>query len=369
MAAADPSPDPALADEPATTAEPQAQHPGPETDPGAEQPDPSRLHTATGERIPTIIVDNLRVAYKVYNSGGRRNRNAPATLWRLLKRERMSNMRVVNAIRGVSFTTYRGESVGLIGRNGSGKSTLLRAIAGLLPPTSGAVYAEGQPSLLGVNAALLNDLSGERNVTLGCLAMGMTQDEADAAYDDIVDFSGLRDHIDLPMRTYSSGMQQRLRFAIAAAQSHDVLLIDEALATGDRDFRRRSEERIRQMRDQAGTVILVSHGLEVVRETCTRAIWLHGGKIRMDGSPKAVIRAYKRFEGGVGARRGRNRAGGRRIGGGQPGQGQARQGQARQGQPRQGQPGQRRQARSGQRQQGQHQPGQQPQQRSDTEND
>jgi teichoic acid transport system ATP-binding protein len=253
------------------------------------------------ERVPTVIVDDLRVTYKVYGNAG--SRNAQATLVRMLKREHMSNMRAVNAIRGVSFTTYRGESVGLIGRNGSGKSTLLRAIAGLLPPTSGAVYTEGQPSLLGVNAALLNDLSGERNVRLGCLAMGMTPEEADAAYDDIVEFSGLRDHIDLPMRTYSSGMQQRLRFAIAAARSHDVLLIDEALATGDHDFRSRSEERIKQMRDEAGTVFLVSHSLGVVRETCTRAIWLDRGQIRMDDHPRAVIRAYKRADGRVGARR------------------------------------------------------------------
>lgn len=252
---------------------------------------PPLLGGMATELVPTVIVDDLYVTYRIYGNAG--SRNAPAALRRILTRGRMTSMRTVNAIRGVTFTTYRGESIGLIGRNGSGKSTLLRAIAGLLPPTRGAVYAEGQPSLLGVNAALLDDLSGERNVRLGCLAMGMSPAETDAVYDDIVEFSGLRDHIDLPMRTYSSGMQQRLRFAIAAARRHDVLLIDEALATGDREFRRRSEERIKQMRDQAGTVFLVSHGLGVVRETCTRAIWLDAGRIRMDSDPPTVIKAYK----------------------------------------------------------------------------
>ena len=162
----------------------------------------------------------------------------------------------------MSFAAYEGEAIGLIGSNGSGKSTLLRAIAGLLPPASGAVYTKRQPSLLGVNAALLNDLSGERNVMLGCLAMGMRRAEAKARVQEIIEFSGINERGDfasLPMRTYSSGMSARLRFAIAAAKNHDVLLIDEALATGDAKFRRRSEERVHELRAGAGTVFLVSH--------------------------------------------------------------------------------------------------------------
>ena len=240
--------------------------------------------------VPTVIVDDLHVVYRVYGAG---RGNAPATVRRLLKGERSPSMREVHAIRGVSLVCHKGESIGLIGRNGSGKSTLLRAIAGLLPPTRGSVYAEGKPSLLGVHAALLNDLSGERNVRLGCLAMGMTPSEVIAAYDDIVEFSGVGAFIEMPMRTYSSGMQQRLRFAIAAARTHDVMLVDEALATGDRDFRQRSEKRIKAMRSEAGSMFLVSHSLEVVQNTCTRAIWLDAGQIKMDGSPEDVIAAYK----------------------------------------------------------------------------
>ena len=117
----------------------------------------------------------------------------------------------MHAIRGISFIAYRGDAIGIIGRNGSGKSTLLRAIAGLLPPEAGNVYTTGGASLLGVNAALLDDLTGERNVVLGCLAMGMTKQEAKEKYQSVVDFSGVGDFINLPMKTYSSGMGSRLQ--------------------------------------------------------------------------------------------------------------------------------------------------------------
>jgi teichoic acid transport system ATP-binding protein len=204
----------------------------------------------------------------------------------------------VHAIKGVSFVAYRGEAIGLIGSNGSGKSTLLRAIAGLLPCDRGHIYAAGQPSLLGVNAALMNDLPGERNVVLGCLAMGMTPAEVKAKTADIIAFSGINDRGDfssLPMRTYSSGMAARLRFSIAAAKKHDVLLIDEALATGDAKFRRRSEQRVRDLRKEAGTVFLVSHSEQSIRDTCERSIWLESGLIRADGPTEDVLKEYEDY--------------------------------------------------------------------------
>jgi teichoic acid transport system ATP-binding protein len=246
---------------------------------------------------PTVIVDDLHVVYRVFGAGSGGRGTAAAALQRMLRKQASPVLREVHAIRGVSFTSYHGESVGLIGRNGSGKSTLLKAIAGLIPPTQGAVFTEGQPSLLGVNAALMNDLTGERNIVLGCLAMGMTPAQVKEKYDEIVEFSGLGDFIDLPMRTYSSGMGQRLRFAIAAAKSHDVLLIDEALATGDAEFRRRSEERIKELREEAGTVFLVSHSLDVILSTCSRAIWLDAGEIKMDGETAQVVKAYQESTG------------------------------------------------------------------------
>ncbi|MEU5788953.1 ABC transporter ATP-binding protein [Micromonospora purpureochromogenes] len=252
------------------------------------------------ERIPTVVVDDAHVIYRVHKGAGG-GTSPVAALRRLVKRSSAPNIQEVHAVKGVSFTAYRGEAIGLIGSNGSGKSTLLRTIAGLLPVNRGAVYTQGQPSLLGVNAALLNDLSGERNVTLGCLAMGMHPDDVARMTPEIIEFSGINqrgDFASLPMRTYSSGMAARLRFSIAAAKKHDVLLIDEALATGDKGFRKRSEQRVRELREGAGTVFLVSHQLSSIRDTCERTIWLESGVLRMDGPTDEVIRAYEAFSNG-----------------------------------------------------------------------
>ncbi|MTE21741.1 ATP-binding cassette domain-containing protein [Streptomyces sp. TRM43335] len=250
-------------------------------------------------RIPTVIAEDLHVVYRVNGGGGGRG-SATAALNRILRRKPPAGMREVRAVKGVSFVAYRGEAIGLIGSNGSGKSTLLKAIAGLLPAERGKVYTDGQPSLLGVNAALMNDLTGERNVILGGLAMGMTKAQVEERYQDIVDFSGINekgDFISLPMRTYSSGMAARLRFSIAAAKDHDVLMIDEALATGDKKFQKRSEARIRELRKEAGTVFLVSHNNKSIRDTCDRVLWLERGELRMDGPTETVMKAYEEFTG------------------------------------------------------------------------
>ena len=227
---------------------------------------------------PMVVVDDLHIVYRVYGAGGDRGTAATALL-RIMGRKTRGNIREVHAIRGISFVAYRGDAVGVIGRNGSGKSTLLRAIAGLLPPEQGNVYTTGEASLLGVNAALMEDLTGERNVILGCLAMGMTKQEARDKYQSVVDFSGVGDFINLPMKAYSTGMGSRLRFAIASAKSHDILLVDEALATGDAEFQRKSHARIDELRQQAGTVFLVAHQLSEIYETCNRVIWLEKGQI------------------------------------------------------------------------------------------
>ena len=248
---------------------------------------------------PMVVVDDLQIVYKVYGAGGDRG-SAATVLLRALGRQTRTNIREVRAIRGISFIAYRGDAIGVIGRNGSGKSTLLRAIAGLLPPEAGNVYTSGGASLLGVNAALLDDLTGERNVVLGCLAMGMSKQEAKQKYQSIVDFSGVGDFINLPMKTYSSGMGSRLRFAIAAAKNHDVLLIDEALATGDAEFRVRSHNRINELRAAAGTVFLVAHNLEEVELTCNRVIWMDRGKIVMHGDDViGIVDKYIDVSGGI----------------------------------------------------------------------
>jgi teichoic acid transport system ATP-binding protein len=257
----------------------------------AEPTEPMSMISHQGVR-PTVIVNDLHVTYKVYATGrvagGKDTQNA------LLKRSpSMRRAREVHALRGVGFTAYEGEAIGIVGSNGSGKSTLLKAIAGLVPASSGAVYSDTSPTLLGVNAAIINELSGERNVILGGLALGMSLEEVRGKYREIVEFAGIKkEFLDLPMRTYSSGMAARLRFAIAASVSHRVLMVDEALAVGDKGFQKRSEARIRELRGSAGTVFLVSHALPAILKTCNRALWIEQGELRMDGAVQDVIDAY-----------------------------------------------------------------------------
>lgn len=244
--------------------------------------------TNQGEaRVPVVVVDDLHVKYRVFASG----KAAGAARSGLLNMTR--GIREVHALKGVSFTAYENETIGVIGSNGSGKSTLMRALTGLTPPAAGAVYARSRPNLLGVGAALLPNLSGSRNIVLGGLAMGLSRHEVEQLKADIAEFAELGDSIDLPMRTYSSGMQARLKFSIAAARSHDILIIDEALAVGDKRFRKRSEARIRELATEAGTIFLVSHSMSSIRDTCKRTIWINKGELVMDGPTDEVVKAYE----------------------------------------------------------------------------
>lgn len=236
-----------------------------------------------------LSVDNASITYQVFED--QRDRTLKATVARGFRRPAA---RRVHAVRDVSFDLHEGEAVGLIGANGSGKSSLLRAVAGLVPLQRGRVRARSEPVLLGVGAALHPDLSGRRNVYLGGTALGLSRDEVAEKFDGIVEFAGVGDFIDTPLRTYSSGMQARLRFSIAAAVEPDILLIDEALAVGDAEFKARSDGRMRELIDKAGGLILVSHSLSSVADICERAIWLHKGQIQEDGPTAAVIEAYTR---------------------------------------------------------------------------
>jgi teichoic acid transport system ATP-binding protein len=244
---------------------------------------------APTDRKPVVIADDVHVEYKVLATGKRAT--AADSSRKLMQRSRRT--RSVHALKGVSFTAYENDSIGVIGSNGSGKSTLMRAICGSTPTSQGAIYAASRPSMLGVGAALIKDLSGERNIILGGLALGFSRREMEERLDDIVEFAGLREFINLPMRTYSSGMTARLKFAIATVQDHEILIVDEALAVGDRAFRRRSEARIREIRDNAGTIFLVSHSMQSIRDTCNRVIWINKGTLMMDGDPAEVIEAYQ----------------------------------------------------------------------------
>jgi teichoic acid transport system ATP-binding protein len=248
---------------------------------------------------PCLIVDNVHVKYRVF--GGKRRASAadtnPTFLRRLLRRtsDNIGPATEIHALRGVSFIASHGEAIGVVGQNGSGKSTLLRAIAGLLPLAEGAVYIDGQASLLGVNAALMQGLTGERNIMIGGLALGLSKQEVRDRFDDIVSFAGIGKFVHLPMQSYSSGMGARLRFAISSAARPDILLIDEALATGDAEFRARSKARIDEIRQHAGTVFLVSHSMRAIQQMCNRVLWIHEGQLRMDGPADEVCAAYAAF--------------------------------------------------------------------------
>ena len=243
----------------------------------------------------TVAVSNVHLHYRVPSTeGDSKDPNSRAgKVLRAVVGQRSQVL--VRALAGVSLAGRRGESIGIVGTNGSGKSTLLRVIAGLETPTRGEVLASSPPVLLGVNAALIQELSGEQNVRLGCLAMGLTPEETEKLFSSIVELAGIEDAIYRPMRTYSSGMAARVRFAIAAASNPQVLLIDEALSTGDAAFKERSEERMNALRAQAGTVFLVSHAAQVIEETCSRAIWMHKGRIVLDGPAVDVALRYRKW--------------------------------------------------------------------------
>ena len=199
---------------------------------------------------------------------------------------------VVHAVRGVSFDVTEGESVGIVGANGSGKSTLLSAVAGVLPVTSGQILVSDEPKLMGVGAALIGQSSGFRNIRLGCLAIGMSADEVDEHIDDMVAFTELGDAIHRPLNTYSSGMRARIHFVVATAISPRILLIDEALAVGDRRFRAKARERVERIIADAGTLLMVNHSLGELSSYCERGLWLEQGEVLMDGPIADVIEAY-----------------------------------------------------------------------------
>lgn len=236
---------------------------------------------------PVVVqVDDVHVIYRVYEDKQLGMRE------RIAQRKVRRRYREVHAVRGVSFELHEGESLGIVGANGSGKSTLLSALTGLLPIESGTIRVRSRPTLLGVGAVLRQGLSGRRNIVLGCLAAGMTPAEVEAKIDDIIEFSGLDDFIDMPMKAYSSGMKARLTFSIATARTPDILLIDEALAVGDERFKKRSMQRVREIREQAGAVVLVSHNSAEIKSSCNRAIWLDQGIVRADGEAEAVVDEY-----------------------------------------------------------------------------
>jgi teichoic acid transport system ATP-binding protein len=201
--------------------------------------------------------------------------------------------RDIEAVKSASFDLYEGERVGIVGHNGAGKSTMLLGLAGLIELNGGEIVAKSRPALLGVGAVLNPALSGRRNIEMGCLALGTSRQDLSERVDQLIDFTGLREFADVPLRAYSSGMKARLAFTVATTATPEILLIDEALAVGDKDFRSRAEERLEQIRDQAGCVVLVSHNLSEVRRMCERVIWMDHGRVVADGTVDEVVPRYE----------------------------------------------------------------------------
>jgi len=243
------------------------------------------------ERDIAIRVQDLRITYR---TNLQKQPTLKSTLVRLGRRERI--IREVQAIKGISLEVPEGTVLGIVGANGAGKSTLMRAVAGILPPTEGRIEVHGKVSTLlslgvGFNAAL----TGRQNVVLGGLAAGLTRKEIAEKYDEIAAFAELEDFMDMPMRTYSSGMFGRLAFAVAVHMDPDILLIDEALSAGDAHFKEKARTKMDELVAKARTMLVVSHGLSTIRDMCDEAIWMHKGELMMRDKPQQVISAYTRF--------------------------------------------------------------------------
>jgi ABC-type polysaccharide/polyol phosphate transport system ATPase subunit len=203
------------------------------------------------------------------------------------------------ALEGVSFEVPKGATFGVIGENGSGKSTLLKLMAGITKPTRGELRVLGRISaLIELGAGFHPEISGRENVAINGIMLGLTRKEVDERFDDIVDFAELRDFIDAPVKTYSSGMYMRLGFAVAIHVDPDVLLIDEVLAVGDEAFTRKCLDKIGEFRRRGKTILLVTHSLGLVEKMCDQALWLRHGKVADRGDPKRVVDAYLTYVAG-----------------------------------------------------------------------
>jgi len=238
-----------------------------------------------------IRVDDLSLVYRTALDSRPTLRSS---IRRFGRRER--TVREIQALNDVSFSVAHGKVLGVVGANGAGKSTLMRTVAGILPPTSGRVEVHGRVStLLALGVGFNRELTGRQNVVLGGLAAGLRRDQLRAKYEEIVAFAELGEFMDMPMRTYSSGMYGRLAFSVAVMMEPDILLIDEALSVGDARFRRKCARKMRELCSEDRTVVLVSHALGTIQELADHAIWMDKGEMRMWDDPDTVVNAYTEF--------------------------------------------------------------------------
>jgi ABC-type polysaccharide/polyol phosphate transport system ATPase subunit len=265
------------------------------------EPSPSTSEAVTADDAPevepgpsAISVEDVSASYRV-----RMEARASRLSWRAGLSSLLGAggaVRLVPALRGVSVEIPKGAVVGVVGRNGAGKSTLLRAMAGIIPPTHGRIVVRGQVSaLLSPAFGFDRDLTGRANIELGALAMGFPEARVDELSDSIAEFAQLGEYLDLPMRGYSTGMSTRLGFAVAVHLDPEILLIDEALAGGDSKFKERVALKMAELCGGGRTIVLVSHGLDALRQMATKVLWLHQGEVVDYGEPMEIVGAYKRF--------------------------------------------------------------------------
>ena len=235
-----------------------------------------------------IEVKDLKITYKCVKSLSMRK-----SLFHLRK----SKLEVYEALRGISFEVKKGEIMGIVGKNGSGKSTLLRAIAGIFSADSGSIELESDSvSLLSIGVGFQKKLSGRENIILSGMLLGFSEQEVRDKMDEIIEFANQGKFIDMPVKTYSSGMYSKLAFSITAVLETDIMLIDEVLSVGDAKFKKKSYKKMQELiMDENRTVVIVSHSTETLEKLCTSLLWLHEGEIKMQGDTKTVLDAYNEF--------------------------------------------------------------------------
>lgn len=235
----------------------------------------------------STAIQLVRVAKRFSRHTGQALLRSHVSSWLGRKREWF------HALRNISFCVERGESLAVIGTNGAGKSTLLSLVAGLAQPDAGVVFVNGRIApLLELGAGFHRDLTGAENVRMNASLLGLSRSETERMFEGIVDFAGVRDFIDEPLRTYSSGMMLRLAFSVAINVDPDILIIDEVLAVGDQAFQAKCFEKILEHKRAGKTLVFVSHVSAVTLTLCERALWLDAGELIMDGAAQEVFDAY-----------------------------------------------------------------------------
>jgi ABC-2 type transport system ATP-binding protein/lipopolysaccharide transport system ATP-binding protein len=242
-----------------------------------------------------IVLDQASIELAVYNSRGRalKSEILRRTVGGGVESAQDRSTQVVKALREVSFEARDGDRIGLIGGNGAGKTTLLRVLARVYPPTSGRVKVEGRvSSLIDLSMGMDTDATGYENIVMRGIMLGLDATEAKAITSDVEEFSELGEFLELPIRTYSSGMMLRLAFAVSTAVHPDILILDEIIGVGDAAFSERAEKRLLGMVEKASIMFLASHDDNSIKRFCNRTLWLKGGRLMMDGEPEAVLDAY-----------------------------------------------------------------------------